>query len=248
MRENRTSWLVLAALLGLGLAAQLPAANDDDKAAPAAGTIAEDGGATSRETYRASTLVGMKVLNPAGDELGKVEDLVIDVGSGRVRYAALSFGGFLGIGDKLFAVPMHALNLQHKEDDSYLVLDADQQRLEKAPGFNADAWPDFANPNWGADVDAFYGASTDADHPAAGTHEGKVVRVEGDELTMTDETGSREHKHTVGPDVRITLDGRAIKLNGLRKGHLVSVTTDERDGTHVVVAIEGRTAARKSAN
>ena len=55
------------------------------------------------------TITGDKVINMAGEHLGKIEDLMIDLGNGRIAYAVLSFGGFLGFGNKLFAVPWEAL-------------------------------------------------------------------------------------------------------------------------------------------
>src|SRR3569623_2906303 len=63
------------------------------------------------QVMAADTLQGDKVVNPKGENLGKIEDIMIDVASGRVAYAVLSFGGILGIGDKLFAIPWHALTL-----------------------------------------------------------------------------------------------------------------------------------------
>src|SRR4051812_41628357 len=62
----------------------------------------------------AATMIGDRVRNPAGEDLGKVEEIMIDVPSGRVAYAVVSFGGFLGIGDKLFAVPWRALTLNER--------------------------------------------------------------------------------------------------------------------------------------
>lgn len=107
---------------------------------------------------RANSIAGMTVKNPAGQDLGKVEDVVIDMGTGKVRYAAISFGGFLGVGDKLFAVPFHALKVKHNAGDktTHFVLNVDKRTLEKAPGFDAKNWPDFANPNYGDDNDKYY--------------------------------------------------------------------------------------------
>src|SRR6266545_4609381 len=64
-----------------------------------------------RRVMGASTLTGDSVRNPAGEDLGKIEEIMIDVPTGRVAYAVLSFGGFLGLGDKLFAVPWGNLTL-----------------------------------------------------------------------------------------------------------------------------------------
>jgi sporulation protein YlmC with PRC-barrel domain len=111
---------------------------------------------------RANSIAGMTVKNPAGQDLGKVEDVVIDMGTGKVRYAAISFGGFLGVGDKLFAVPFHALKVKHNTGDktTHFVLNVDKKTLEKAPGFDSKNWPDFANPRYGDDNDKYYAEPT----------------------------------------------------------------------------------------
>lgn len=113
---------------------------------------------------RADSIAGMTVKNPAGQDLGKVEDIVIDMGTGKVRYAAVSFGGFLGVGDKLFAVPFHALKVKHNtgEKTTHFVLNIEKKALEKAPGFDPKNWPDFGNPRYGDANDKFYGAPTKA--------------------------------------------------------------------------------------
>ena len=67
--------------------------------------------ATVRKVFPASTLIGEKVMNPHKEDLGRIEELMIDPYSGRIAYAVLSFGGFLGVGDKLFAIPWSALSL-----------------------------------------------------------------------------------------------------------------------------------------
>ena len=105
--------------------------------------------------FSASTLAGDRVRNSAGEDLGKIEDLMIDVQDGRVAYAVLSFGGFLGIGDKLFAVPWNALTIN--EQEKVFVLDVDRQTLENAPGFDKDNWPDMADPSWGQQIHGHYG-------------------------------------------------------------------------------------------
>ena len=104
----------------------------------------------------ASTIAGDGVRNRKGEDLGTIRDLMIDLGSGRVAYAVLSFGGFLGFGDKLFAVPFTALELQ--PDEHKFVLDVDQERLERAHGFDKNDWPDMADRTWQADVHKVYGA------------------------------------------------------------------------------------------
>lgn len=112
-------------------------------------------------TFKASTLTGMAVKNMKDEKMGSIADLVIDAPSGRIRYAALSVGGFLGIGDKLFAVPWKSMVLKHEASGAYFVLDVSKERLQKAPGFSKDHWPDFGDPKFGNQIDKFYGVTDD---------------------------------------------------------------------------------------
>jgi sporulation protein YlmC with PRC-barrel domain len=108
-----------------------------------------------RRVMSAKTLAGDRVRNSAGEDLGKIEELMIDVPTGRVAYAVLSFGGFLGMGNKLFAIPWEALTLN--ESDHEFILNVDKQRLEAAPGFDKDNWPDMADRKFGTEVYDYYG-------------------------------------------------------------------------------------------
>lgn len=102
---------------------------------------------------KASDVIGANVENINGENLGEIEDLAVDARTGQIRYAVLSFGGFLGIGDKLFAVPWTAFT---KQDESTYVLHVDKDRLENAPGFEKTNWPNMADARWGSEVHAFY--------------------------------------------------------------------------------------------
>lgn len=115
--------------------------------------------------FRVSKIDGMTVRNKAGEDIGHVDELVFDIKSGKAKYAALSFGGFAGFGNKLFAIPMSAFTLKHGAEETFLVLDIDAKRLETAPGFDKEHWPDTADPNWAAEIDKFYPART-AERPA----------------------------------------------------------------------------------
>ncbi len=108
-----------------------------------------------RHVMSASTLIGDPVVNARGDDLGKLEEIMIHVDSGMVAYGVLSFGGFLGMGDKLFAIPWEALTLD--EDNKRFILEISKEKLEQAPGFDKDHWPDFADPNWGKQIYTYYG-------------------------------------------------------------------------------------------
>ena len=92
-----------------------------------------------RKTDKASGLIGMEVRNSENQKLGEVKDLVMDMNSGRVSYAVLSVGGFLGIGEKLIALPPGALKATDAGD--HLLLNADKAKIQAAPGFAATAWP-----------------------------------------------------------------------------------------------------------
>jgi len=109
---------------------------------------------TGRRTLSATTLIGDRVVNRKGEDLGNIEDLMIDPEQGRVGYAVLSFGGFLGMGDKLFAVPMQAL--QVSREDKQFILDVDKERLKNAPGFDKDDWPDMSDRTFGTTVYSYY--------------------------------------------------------------------------------------------
>jgi sporulation protein YlmC with PRC-barrel domain len=103
----------------------------------------------------ASTLSGDKVRNSQGEDLGKIEEFMLDLDSGRIAYAVLSFGGVMGIGDKLFAIPPEALTLD--EADRCFIIDVDKSTLERAPGFDKNNWPNFADQNWGSKIYSYYG-------------------------------------------------------------------------------------------
>ena len=107
-----------------------------------------------RRVLAASTLAGDAVKNSVGEDLGKVDEIMIDIPTGRVAYAVLSFGGFLRMGNKLFAVPWDILKVD--EDQKCFILDVEKNRLENAPGFDKDNWPDMADQSWGRQIYSYY--------------------------------------------------------------------------------------------
>ncbi len=108
-----------------------------------------------RRVLSASSINGDRVKNSAGEDLGKVHELMVDLQTGRVAYIVLSYGGVLGMGNKLFAVPWNAIQVD--EDDKAVILNVEKERLENAPGFDKDNWPDMADQTWGATIYEFYG-------------------------------------------------------------------------------------------
>ncbi len=89
----------------------------------------------------ANTLKDHKVINKSGEDLGNIEDLMIDLENDRIAYAVLSFGGFLGMGNKLFAVPWRAFKLKLYEHTLIITLNVDKEVLKKADGFDKDKLP-----------------------------------------------------------------------------------------------------------
>ena len=115
----------------------------------------------------ADTLIGSDVYNTAGESLGSIKEFMIEMSSGRIGYAVLSFGGFLGVGDRLFAVPWAALRLDTV--NKRFTLNASKEQLKKAPGFDKDHWPSMADGGWATDVHAFYGVPRVYDSPTSRT-------------------------------------------------------------------------------
>jgi len=103
-------------------------------------------------SHRVSKILGADVRNKSGDKIGDVRDLVVD-GSGTIRLAIVSTGGFLGVGDRLHAVPWDALGLGPKDD---LILDIDKAHLQAAPGFTSKTWPNLGDDRWLADNRRYY--------------------------------------------------------------------------------------------
>jgi len=114
-------------------------------------------------THRATRIIGTDVRNAEGEALGDIKELVIEPRTGEIAYAVVSFGGVLGLGDKLFAVPWKALQLDAR--DHVFVLDVEKERLRQAPGFDPDRWPDMANAQWNTEVRRFYGQDRERVRP-----------------------------------------------------------------------------------
>lgn len=106
------------------------------------------------KTLSAGTLTGDTVKNRSDEVLGKVEELMLDLESGRVAYVVLSAGGVLGIGDKYFAVPWDLLDVD--TETHAVIVDLDKETIENAPGFDKDDWPSTSDLAWLDDVYVHY--------------------------------------------------------------------------------------------
>ena len=106
----------------------------------------------------ADTLIGNDVYNLEDEDIGSIKEIMLDVSGGEIAYAVLSFGSFLGLGEKLFAVPWSALKLD--TENKRFILNIDKERLKNAPGFDKDAWPNLADPTWANDIHSYYGTKS----------------------------------------------------------------------------------------
>lgn len=180
----RVSWLA-AALLPLlaGLAgAQQPVPHDTEKehVPPTSGERVErtpmheeHAGEFHAKLEKANELMGAKVVNAKGSRVGTIEDIVLTPDRRSVSYAVLAHGGFLGIGEKYFAVPWSEFEI--KADENVLILDVEETDLEKAAGFDKDKWPTAADENW-------LGLTRDETPPEPGA----VASAEGEDIKDAD--------------------------------------------------------------
>jgi sporulation protein YlmC with PRC-barrel domain len=104
--------------------------------------------------FRVDKIIDSGVINLEGERIGSIDDLVIDIDTGRIEYAVLEFGGIMGLGDKLFAVPWRSLTSIPAE--GIFILNQSKAKLEKAPGFDKNNWPDVGDRTWGAGIYEYY--------------------------------------------------------------------------------------------
>lgn len=108
----------------------------------------------SNAPVKASSIISAKVINPKGESLGDIKEIVIDPRSGKVAYAVIAFGGFLSVGEKLFAIPFSALDYSVQNNE--YVLNVSKERLESAPGFDPKHWPTMDDEIWNRNVYKYY--------------------------------------------------------------------------------------------
>lgn len=188
---------------------------------------------------KASSFIGMNVKNLKDETLGEINDLAFDPESGKIAYAVLSVGGFLGMNEKYIAVPLNALKPAPGAD--HMLLDADKERLERAPGFAKNNWPDLDTPAWGAAAGFAKGsgsdssatgrpASTEQQGSAAGKSEesqqfsGTISKIDQDARTLTVKGSSGEKTFNVDPNAKISSGSESnAKLDALKEGSQVNL-------------------------
>jgi sporulation protein YlmC with PRC-barrel domain len=112
----------------------------------------------NQHIVKSEDVVGVKVENQQGEDLGKIEALMLDKMNGKVAYVVLSFGGFLGMGDKLFAMPWHIFSYNPTKEK--FIISLEKEKLKNSPGFDKDHWPDMSSTTWSSSIKTYYGDST----------------------------------------------------------------------------------------
>ena len=109
------------------------------------------------ELMGADTLIGNHVHNLQDEHLGEIKEIMLDMRTGNIAYAVMAFGGVFTLDEKLFAEPWEALTLDTV--NKRFTLNLDKERIEEAPGFNSDQWPNMANQTWASQIHTYYGTS-----------------------------------------------------------------------------------------
>jgi sporulation protein YlmC with PRC-barrel domain/Cu/Ag efflux protein CusF len=205
---------------------------------------------------KASSLIGMDVRNAQNEKLGDIKDLVVDLHSGKIAYAVLSVGGFLGIGDKYIAVPPSAFT--PTADDAGLVLNADKAKIQNAPGFAKSDWPALNDTSWRSQ-DAYwlsgnaaqgtvgstrsgtqsaYGNSAWNGSSKEGHFRGQITAVDPSAKTMAVKgaLGTREFNFVAQPSIHLQSNSTA-NLNDLKVGDSVNVEFHQENGKYLADSV-----------
>jgi len=103
-------------------------------------------------------IISLKVKNSQDQDLGKIETIMLHKIDGRVAYVVLTYGGFLGMGNKLFAIPWNVFSYDAAQD--CLILALSEEKLKNSPGFDKDNWPDMSDHSWSNSIHTYYGIPT----------------------------------------------------------------------------------------
>ena len=111
---------------------------------------------TSGSLIAADKVIDTNIYSPSGEKLGEVDDLMIDKISGRVSYAILTYGGFLGAGEKRYPLPWSVLT--YDTNQGGFVINLDKETLRNAPVMDSEdmAW----TPEYGRSIDQYYNVPT----------------------------------------------------------------------------------------
>jgi sporulation protein YlmC with PRC-barrel domain len=152
---------VLTIIFGTSIGTSLAQKETGGKGAnPGKGAITYEPAKGERvNAFMVERIIGSKVRNMKGEDLGTIKDVVVDIDTGQILYAIMDTGGFLGIAGKLFPVPWQSLAPLPSED--LFFLDVSKAKLKNAPSYDKNSLPDIGNLHWGRKVAEFYKASRD---------------------------------------------------------------------------------------
>jgi len=253
MRTIKNLMLTGSVICAAAIAAS---AQDTSKTAPATDYKSIDSRSVSGESFltkanRASSLIGMDVRNSQGEKLGDIKDLAVDLHSGKIAYAVLSVGGFLGIGEKYVAVPPSEFQLGPEGKE--LTLNADKARIQGAPGFARNNWPDLNSwqghsKYWLPDGTALGtpGSAVRSGHETGGTlgsrnsgmFTGRVTAVDPASNMFTIEDAAGKRQFLVNDKSVFTLKNDTdARLAGVKVGDQITVRYHDLNGSMVVDSI-----------
>lgn len=112
----------------------------------------------TNKIINANDVVSVEVRNKQDENLGKVEAIMLDKMTGQTAYVVLSYGGFLGMGDKLFALPWSIFSYDTSKDCFTIPLD--KEKLKNSPGFDKNHWPDMSSDTWRNSIKSYYTPSS----------------------------------------------------------------------------------------
>jgi len=213
-------------------------------------SLASAQGTTTAESVgkvnKASSLIGMDVRNPQNEKLGDIKDLVVDLHTGKIGYAVLSVGGFLGIGDKYVAVPPNAFSVA--PDERNLILNADKAKVQSAPGFAKSDWPALNSSSWtthetfwlpsGSAVGTAGTVTSGRETGGSSTVHGRVTAVDAQSKIITVETPTGNRQFKLADRATVTLkDNRSESLTDVKVGDRVTVSYRHENGTDMAESI-----------
>jgi sporulation protein YlmC with PRC-barrel domain len=105
----------------------------------------------------ATSIIGDRVENEQGENLGKVDNLMVNLHDGSIEYAVIEFGSFLGMGGKLFAIPFAELHID--EERELFIVKRSKEYLKQIPGFDKNHWPDTNDHSYFNDVNLYWGST-----------------------------------------------------------------------------------------
>lgn len=148
---------------------------------------------------RATNLLDFDVWNNEDEQIGTTEDMIFNLDSRQVDYVLVEVGGFLGIGGKLVAVPYDRLEVvtagdgetAEDEPQNAFILDASQEELESAPGFDPEVLPDIGEPagDWDVDLSGYWEGGMTAATEESGTPEATEATDETSAMTTSELQG-----------------------------------------------------------